>query len=103
MIDRRDLLRRWLRGKGCSIQEVAMALEWYDHEVSQGRKPTDAQVFSQADMLHSGEVSSVTTNAPIPSLIVKYELTWKIVLYSFIGSTIGGTLAWALAQMLLLQ
>jgi hypothetical protein len=95
---RRDLLRRWLRGKGYHPQDIATALAWYDAEVSAGRSPKDADVVAQCDAGHGSAVERYGTAAP-REFIVRHEhrLTWRLLAAAFAGSALAQVLGWALA------
>lgn len=97
--ERKDLLRAWLRSKALHPADIAVALEWYEQEIKAGRKPTDAAVLQQAEECHAAAVGQYRKIEP-GNIVVRYELTWKIVAFAALASFAGSAL-WDLAQTLL--
>lgn len=108
-MEKRDLLRVWLRGKNIHIADIKSAMDWYDLEKSAGREPEDKAVLDKAEELHKTAVECATPTktinqyVPIPMI----DLDWlrkRVVLYSAIGTGIALSIyegiKWGLAMIL---
>lgn len=97
--DRKDLLRKWLRSRGIHPADIAVSLEWYEQERAVGRNPADAQVLERAEKCHADAVGQFRKVEP-GNIVVRYELSWKIVGFAALASFVGSAL-WDLVQTLL--
>lgn len=65
-MEKRDLIRTWLRSKNIHIADIKEALEWYDTEITEGRTPTDHEVLNKAEESHKQAVAVAT---PVKTVI----------------------------------
>jgi hypothetical protein len=73
-MNKRELLRGWLRGKNYHIDDIASALEFYDRELREGRSPSDKSILKIADKSHKRAISiSVKKLASGKPVLIKYE------------------------------
>lgn len=102
-MDRKELLRRWLRDKGFHPTDIKIALTWYSEMVKQGKDPKDDEVYQVADRGHSEAVGLSKPSRIIMNVDrdITYNIAMsKIIIGSIIGSFCGG-LVWVLTLMLL--
>jgi hypothetical protein len=97
---RRDMLRRWLRGKGYHPADIAIALAWYDAEASAGRKPTDQDVLAQCEFGHERAVGRYD-EAPPQQLTIKHEhrMAWRLLLAAAAGGAFVRGLEWLVSAL----
>lgn len=51
-MDRKELLRAWLRGKNYHLLDIKTGLDWWEGQISKGACPTDEDVLKIADDSH---------------------------------------------------
>lgn len=67
MDDRRELLRKWLRGRGLHISDIKGALDWWEAELTGGADHNDDEVLAQAE---DGHRKAVREASQTPVLVL---------------------------------
>ena len=62
-MEKRELLRHWLRGKAYHVLDIKKALEWYDMQRAAEADPTDEDVLKICDDSHKEAIGEYV--API--------------------------------------
>lgn len=101
MKTRKELLRNWLLGKNISRMALATALKWYEEESKvRGKEIDDAEVYAKARDMEIEEVERYSTPAAPATILVRYELSWKVFTICLLSSFFGAffaltTLPWS--------
>lgn len=86
MIERRELLQRWLREKGYHVNDIASALDFYDEK---DPKPNDAEVRKIAETSHLTAIEIAKTKIGKDNpILVKYVSQDNVAMATFF-STFG--------------
>lgn len=101
MRTRKELLRSWLLGKNISRMAVATTLKWFEEESKAREKEIDdAEVYTKARDMEIEEVERYSTPAVPATILVRYELSWKVFIICLLSSFFGAffaltTLPWS--------